>query len=269
MSFPPDGPRREPIFNMPSVVIALVAAMVVVHIARGLLSGGADWFVVSRLSFVPARLSLWLGTADAQQVLEAALGPGDWSAAARDIPYAVRLLLSGGGAVLWSPLTYGLLHGSVLHLVTNMLWLVAFGSPVARRIGTRRFILLLAAATFAGAIAHWLVDPLMILPLVGASAGISGATAAAARFVFAPGVRFGALGDDEAVRAIRAEPLGRLFANPRALAFVAVWFATNILFGSGLIALTGEDTSIAWQAHIGGFLAGLVLFPLLDRPKTA
>ncbi len=103
-------------------------------------------------------------------------------------------------------------------------------------------------------------DPLALAPLVGASAAVSGATAAAARFVFQEGIAMGDLGRDDLVRAIPAARLGRLFANPRALAFVGFWFAANLIFGTGVIPLAGEDASIAWQAHIGGFLAGFCSF---------
>jgi membrane associated rhomboid family serine protease len=52
--------------------------------------------------------------------------------------------------------------------------------------------------------------------------------------------------------------------DPRVLAFLAVWFGLNILFGIGSVSLTEDQQSVAWQAHIGGFLAGLLLFPLFD-----
>ena len=169
------------------------------------------------------------------------------------------------GVRLWTLLSYGLLHGSWLHLASNGLWLAAFGSPVARRLGPGRFLNLLALSTIGGALLHWWSRDLDVLPLVGASAGISGATAAAIRFVFAPGLRFGELGDDAVVKAIPAEPLGQLWRNSRALLFTGIWFATNILFGAGLVPIFGEETSIAWEAHIGGFVVGLLLFPLLDR----
>ncbi|MGY3444681.1 membrane associated rhomboid family serine protease [Bradyrhizobium sp. USDA 4473] len=48
------------------------------------------------------------------------------------------------------------------------------------------------------------------------------------------------------------------------LAFLAIWFGVNILFGATSLSLGGEDTVVAWQAHIGGFLAGLLLFSLFD-----
>ena len=48
------------------------------------------------------------------------------------------------------------------------------------------------------------------------------------------------------------------------LGFLAVWFGVNIIFGVGSIAIGADGASVAWQAHIGGFLAGLLLFSLFD-----
>jgi membrane associated rhomboid family serine protease len=54
------------------------------------------------------------------------------------------------------------------------------------------------------------------------------------------------------------------------LAFLAIWFGVNIIFGVGSIAIGTDGASVAWQAHIGGFLAGLVLFSLFDPvPRAA
>jgi membrane associated rhomboid family serine protease len=54
------------------------------------------------------------------------------------------------------------------------------------------------------------------------------------------------------------------------LGFLAVWFGVNIIFGVGSIAIGLEGASVAWQAHIGGFLAGLMLFSLFDPvPRAA
>jgi membrane associated rhomboid family serine protease len=47
-----------------------------------------------------------------------------------------------------------------------------------------------------------------------------------------------------------------------------VWFGVNILFGMGTIATPGVEQAVAWQAHIGGFLAGLILFALFDPVVT-
>jgi membrane associated rhomboid family serine protease len=48
------------------------------------------------------------------------------------------------------------------------------------------------------------------------------------------------------------------------LAFLAIWFGVNIIFGIGSLAIGAEGASVAWQAHIGGFFAGLVLFAWFD-----
>jgi membrane associated rhomboid family serine protease len=52
--------------------------------------------------------------------------------------------------------------------------------------------------------------------------------------------------------------------NGRVLLFLAVWFGLNLLFGLSSLSLGESGQSIAWEAHIGGFLAGLLLFPLFD-----
>jgi len=259
----PTRPAREPIFNLPSVVVWLLAVLALIQAGRSLLSDYDDYLLMSWLAFVPARLTLWLAPDRIGDVVGAMTQAGGADVAER--LQLVRLLLADGGVRLWTVLTYGFLHGSWLHLVSNAVWLAAFGSPVARRLGRNNFLNLMALSTIGGALLHWWFRELDVLPLVGASAGISGATAAAIRFVFAPGLRFGELGDDAVVKAIPAEPLGQLWRNSRALLFTIIWFVTNILFGAGLVPIFGEETSIAWEAHIGGFLVGLLLFPLLDR----
>ena len=57
--------------------------------------------------------------------------------------------------------------------------------------------------------------------------------------------------------------------DPRVLAFLVVWFALNLIFGIGSLSLDGGDQEIAWQAHIGGFLAGLLAFALFDPVKAS
>lgn len=262
-----DGPSSEPVFNLPAVVVWLVGLLVAIHALREFLSPVQDFTAISWLAFVPARLTLWLDPQRMEDVASTVLGAVGASDAQQRLQL-VRFFLADGGPRLWTLLSYGLLHGSWTHLVTNVLWLIAFASPVARRLGAWRFLNLFALATIAGALLHWWSRDLDVLPLVGASAGVSGATAAAIRFVFAPGVRFGQFGDDAAIRAIPAEPFGQLWRNPRALLFIVIWFATNLLFGAGLVPILGEEVSIAWEAHVGGFLAGLLLFPLMDRGRT-
>lgn len=258
---------REPILNLPAVIIWSILVLTLVQAGRELLSALDDFRLVAWFAFVPARLTLWLAPERSAEVA-AALSQTQAGQALEDKLHLIAFLLADSGPRLWTLLTYGLLHGSWLHLVSNLVWFAAFGSPVARRLGAGRFLNLMALSTIGGALLHWWSRELDVLPLVGASAAVSGATAAAIRFVFAPGLRLGGMVDDAAVRAIPADRFGQIWRNPRALLFIAIWFVTNFLFGAGLVPILGEDTSIAWEAHIGGFLVGLLLFPLLDRGAT-
>jgi membrane associated rhomboid family serine protease len=230
----PDAPAREPIFNLPPAIVAIAGLLALVHAWRETLGGAADRELLLRFAFIPARYDT-----------AAPFGPDR-------------------GEALWTPLTYGALHGGWEHLIINLVWLVVFGSPVAWRFGGLRFVLFVLAATAAGAGAHYLAHAGDAVPMVGASAAISGLTAAAARFVFEPYGPLGAerAGADPAAFFVPAPPLLVSLANPRVRAFLIVWLAMTVVVGMGLIG--PADVSIAWEAHVGGFAAGLLLFPLLD-----
>jgi membrane associated rhomboid family serine protease len=259
---------RQPAFNIPHVLVGLLLLLVIVHLARQALAAETDWELLANWGFVPGRLSLWLGAADLSDVLAESLGKAASHLSMDELPPTMRLLVMEGPQAPLSLVSYGLLHGSLSHLATNVLWLAAFGSPVARRLGDLRFLVLMLATSIAGALTQWSTATLELSPLIGASAAVPGATAAAARFVFAPHIQFTDLGRDEAVRAIPSQSIGDLLVNQRALAFIGLWLVANLVLGSGIVPIAGENASIAWQAHIGGFLAGLILFPLLDRPNS-
>jgi membrane associated rhomboid family serine protease len=262
----PARAAREPIFNLPYSVLILILCLVGLHAARTLLlseeSGVAfllDWAVV------PARWSVAIGSATSAEVIEAGR-----QAAAEDggLRLAVaRFVLDDHGVRPWTAITYALLHGSWAHDLVNCLWLAAFGTPVARRCGPLRFFALAAAAAVGGAVAHVALHPLQPFPLVGASAAVSGMMAAAVWFMFAPhsataGGRW--VEPHERPR----ESLAALPRNRNVLVFLAVWFAVNYLSAELAGPLGMTDASIAWEAHVGGFLVGLLLFPVLD-PQAA
>jgi membrane associated rhomboid family serine protease len=231
---------REPIFNVPPVVAATIAVLGLVHVVRTyLLSPRDDVQFLLLFSFIPARYD--------PNLLAQNGVPGGW------------------GAEIWTFVTYAFIHADFTHLALNSIWLLAFGSAVARRFGALRFIAFFIVTAAAGAGAHLLTHPGDYFPVVGASAAISGFMAAAIRFVFQRGGPLWALGSGriDAYRA-PAAPLLVTLRDPRVLAFLAVWFGLNILFGIGSVSLTEDQQSVAWQAHIGGFLAGLLLFPLFD-----
>lgn len=242
----------EPAFNLPGVIVGLIAVLVGIHAGRMLLlSPQADLEVLLEFSFLPLRYA-------SPEVLAATIGNAT-------IP-------GGEGAKVWSFLTYALLHGSVAHLGINALWLAVFGSALARRFGTMRFLVFSAATAAAGAGLHLATHFGEAVPVVGASAAISGHMAAAARFIFEMGGPLGAVRrGDHGAYLQPAMSLRQSLTNPRVLAFLGVWFAVNLLFGLGSVSFGGEQApTIAWEAHIGGFLAGLVLFAFFDPvPKRS
>jgi len=146
-----------------------------------------------------------------------------------------------------------------------VLWLLPFGSALARRFGPIRFFLFMAVTAAAGALAHLVTHEHAIVPMIGASASVSGTMAAAIRFAFVQGSFLSfSRGDADAAAKVPALSLLDALRNGRVLGFLAVWFGVNIVFGVGSIAIGMDGASVAWQAHIGGFVAGLLVFSLFD-----
>ena len=184
----------------------------------------------------------------------------------------LNLQIPGGtGAKIWTFVTYSLLHANLTHLGFNVLWLLPFGSALARRFGAVRFFVFMAVTAAAGALAHLVTHEHAVAPMIGASASVSGTMAAAIRFAFVRGSFLSfSRGDADAAAKVPALPLMRALRDGRVLGFLGVWFGVNIIFGVGSIAIGADGASVAWQAHIGGFLAGLLLFSLFDPvPRTA
>jgi membrane associated rhomboid family serine protease len=232
-----DRDASEPIFNLPAIVLIAGGLMVAVQIVRGLLPDMEGLELLLALAFIPAR----------------------YSGAAHELP-------GGDVTAVTSFVTYMIVHGGWAHLLVNLLWMAAFGSAVAKRVGARRFVLFSVLCGIAGALAHLALHWSEFAPVVGASAAISGQMAAALRFAFS--ARFYRGGND--LSYVPLETLGRTLSDTRILAIIAVWIGLNALFGFGVISLAGAEGEIAWEAHIGGFIFGLLAFGFFDvRPRIA
>jgi membrane associated rhomboid family serine protease len=161
--------------------------------------------------------------------------------------------------------TYALLHANLVHLGFNSIWLLAFGSPIARRFGPVRFLLFFVVTVGAGAVAYLFLHPGAYLPMIGASAGISGMMGGATRFVFEPGGSLDAWRvDPDTADKVQAAPLFVALRNRRVASFLITWFGLNLLFGLVSVPGVTDGLSVAWEAHLGGFLAGLLLFDAFD-----
>lgn len=240
----PQRPQRERAFNVPPLLLTVIGVLAAIHllVTYGPQALSTDMFL--NLALFPARLIA--SDATAAQFF---IGPS-W--------------LSYGTLA-----SYGLLHGDWLHFGINSLWLVTFGAPVVRRLGTRRFLTLLVVGTVAGAGAHLLVHWGSTTPLIGASAGVSAIMGGAARFVFDPRDRgmFRALQNPDNAILRPVQPLRELWSNPTVLMFCGMLIVSNLAFGAVSVPGLAEGSSIAWQAHIGGFAAGFFGFPLIDRAR--
>ena len=266
MDASPDLPRqsRVPVFNMPGVVTLSIGLLVAIHAVRDfLLPDALDIRAVLDLALVPARFTVWLDPARAREVIQAAAGAGGGDMAPAREAFA-RYITSEHALDPWTLATYALLHGSWTHVIFNAVWLAAFGSPVARRCGAWRYGLIGLAGTLAGGALHVMIDPLSAAPLVGASAGVSALMAAAARFVFQPPVSAYGAQPWQLPPRRPAETIPELMRNRTAVAFLGIWLLTNLLFGVISVPLVAESAAIAWDAHLGGFVAGFLLFPFLD-----
>jgi membrane associated rhomboid family serine protease len=236
---------REPAFNVPPLLMALIVLFIVIHALVYYGPNGLGTQLFLNLAFFPARLVT-------SEVVHSQFFVGPPA-----LSYATFA-------------TYGLLHGSWLHLGVNALWLVTFGAPVVRRLGPQRFLLLLVLGTIAGAATHVLVHWGSAAPLVGASAGVSAIMGGAARFVFDSRDRgmMVAVRHPELVRNRPIQSLREVWSNPTVLVFCGMLIVSNLLFGAVSMPGVGEDSSIAWQAHLGGFALGFFGFALFDLPGS-
>jgi membrane associated rhomboid family serine protease len=225
---------NEPALNVPKVVVGVAALLTAIQFIRGLLPDELDLQLLLALAFIPAR----------------------YSGAALELP-------GGYVTAVTSFVTYMVVHAGWVHLLVNLLWMLAFGSAVARRMGSLDFLIFSVLCGIAGAFTHLMFHYGEMTPVVGASAAISGQMAGALRFFF------------QATRLPRQRrpdfanaplmSLRQTFSDKRMIAFLVFWVAINAYFGLSSIRIAGEEGGIAWEAHIGGFLCGLLLFGAFDR----
>lgn len=242
----PTAPNRERAINLPTPLLAWIALLALIHAGRTLLPVESDIRILLEAAFVPAPWSIALDVATPDQVVQAAESAAKDGDAAGRVPLARYLAQSTPRA--WSVVSYSMLHGSWTHLGFNCLMLVAFGAAVLRRAGVAAALALWLATAAGGAFAHWLLAPLGIDILIGASASVSGFMAAAATFVFS-----------------RPED-GRwaFLRNRAALTLLALWIGGNLVLSVIAQPLGLSDGDVAWDAHIGGLIVGLLLFPFLS-----
>ena len=148
----------------------------------------------------------------------------------------------------WSLLTHQFLHGGWLHIVANMWTLWIFGDNVEDRMGPLRFIIFYLVCGVLAALTQVLVTPDATIPSVGASGAIAGVLGA--YLLFFPTARLIVL--------IPILFFPFFFELP-AVIFLVFWFFIQLFSGTAILASPQQVGGIAFWAHIGGFIAGMLL----------
>jgi membrane associated rhomboid family serine protease len=151
------------------------------------------------------------------------------------------------------------LHGGLLHIASNMLYLFVFGDNVEDRLGHLRFLLFYLLSGIAAGLTHIVFNTGSPIPSVGASGAIAGVLAAYLR-----------LFPSAQVRTLLF--IGPFITMPRVSAglLIVFWFVLQFISGVLSLGATSEQTSgVAVWAHIGGFIAGLVLVQLFPKRTHA
>ena len=209
-----------PLHTAPVVNRAIVVVNVVVFVAL-LFLGPRTESVINIFGFIPARL-----------VNPAAFGYAPWEVA---ITLVTSLFL----------------HGGLVHLLGNMIYLWVFGGAIEETMGHLRYLVFFVVCGAVGSLSHTLLFPNSPVPSIGASGSIAGVLGAF--LVLHPRARIATLFPLVVYWAI---------AEVRAALFLPVWFAMQ--FFNGFLSLAAahrseQATGIAWWAHVGGFLFGAIV----------
>lgn len=137
--------------------------------------------------------------------------------------------------------TYGFLHGGIVHLGVNMLTLFSLGAAISDRVGEFRYSAIYGASILGGAAGFGLLAPGLV-PMVGASGALFGLAGAIIAWEFL---------DRRRLR----------------VSIAPVWRMVVLLAGLNLVLWWAMDGHLAWETHLGGFLTGLAVAALLDRPE--
>jgi len=212
--------------TFPFITLGLIAINVIVFIHQVSLGPRAEQAFVMTYGMVPAHL-------------EAALQPDS------------NLSLSDAFIPL---LTSMFLHGGWLHIIGNMWFLWIFGDNVEDELGHFQYLIFYLICGLGSGIAQLMFSWGSRVPAIGASGAISGVLGA--YMIFFPGTQV-----------LTLVPLLIFFFTVRlpAIVFIGVWFVFQFLSGVGSVQ-SGQSGGVAWWAHVGGFLLGILLVKSIMQP---
>ena len=156
--------------------------------------------------------------------------------------------ISLGDPLTWYPfLTHMWLHGSLIHLISNMWILVIFGDNVEDRLGSGRYLLFYLLGGIGAGLLQYFFTTSPDVPALGASGAI--AAVMGAYFLFFP-----------RAKVVSFVPIFLFvwFVEIPAVVFLGIWFLMQVYSGVASLSLPGAESGVAWWAHVGGFVFGLI-----------
>ena len=182
--------------------------------------------------------------------------------AAREVEYAGQTLEVPGlgrtpGSVYLTLFTSMFMHGGIAHIAGNMLFLWIFGDNIEDRLGHVRYTIFYLLCGLIASLAHVFTTAAfagqqadMLVPSLGASGAISGVLGG--YILLHPSRRVTVI-------------LFRFLTDVPAWVAIGIWFAFQLISGLGMLGAGSQQGGVAYAAHIGGFIAGLVLIKFFDR----
>ncbi len=240
---------NNPTQRTPVVTYALVAINVLVFVWMSHLPELRQEMVVYQHGFVPARILQLRQPHPIFVPIQVAVLDPFWGAHMEKR----ALELAPDARQIWlSLLTCMFMHGSWMHLLGNMWFLWLFGNNVEDRLRPLGYVFLYLVGGLIASAAHWRVDPTSTTPIIGASGAIAAVLGAYA--VTWPWAR---------VSTLVFLVIFVTVVDVPALVVLGVWFVAQVMAGQESLRAGGAG-GVAWWAHVGGFLAGMVLMPMLS-----
>jgi len=150
------------------------------------------------------------------------------------------------------------LHGGWLHIIGNMWTLYLFGDNVEDRMGPARYLIFYLLCGVAAGLAHTLTTPDSAIPTLGASGAVAGVLGA--YVLLYPRAR---------IVTLFVLIIFPLFVELPAVVFIGVWFLTQLYSGTLALLLPVDSFGgVAWWAHVGGFIVGMLLLPVFKKTQV-
>lgn len=243
----PLGDDNSDRHSTPIVTWVLIAANVLVFVLfQGL---GTNQTFTYAFATVPAEIVSGKDLVSDDQVAEDPIS-GD--------RFVVPGLQPTPGTVYFTLLTSMFMHGGLMHLLGNMLFLWIFGDNVEDRLGRARYLVFYLLCGLLASLAHvgttMLLEENALVPSLGASGAISGVLAG-----------YLALFPHRRVRVLLTLGFFARLTEVPALVAIGLWFVFQLISGIGMLGARNQQGGVAYAAHIGGFIAGYLLVRLFDR----